>query len=267
MNANQPLAVFVKPWKSLALPDLGAKLQELGVEWIELPVRPGFACQPETIEKDLPHAVRVLGDFGVSILNVAADLPLDDERLYAACAAAGIDLNRVMFRCRNSSYWQAEADARRSLEAAMPLCARYGVRIGVQNHAGAFVGVHEFGLYHLLCDFDRRWVGAIWDAAHNALAGMEPEMALDVMEGMLFIVNFKNGYWRRVSGPEAAVAEWKVYWSGGREGQAHWPRVVAKLQATGYTGPICLTAEYSDESSVDRLIAEDLAFARGLLAG
>lgn len=265
MNANTPLAVFVKPWKTLALPDLGAKLQRLGVTWIELPVRSGFACQPETIEKDLPHAVRVLGDFGVRILNVTADLPLDDERLYAACAGAGIDLNRVMFRCRERNYWEAESEARRSLDEALPLCERYGVRIGVQNHAGAFVAVHELGLYHLLRDYDRRWVGAIWDAAHNALAGMEPEMALDVVEAMLFVVNLKNGYWRRVNGPEAETAEWKVEWMGGRQGQAHWPRVVAKLKAMGYTGPLCLTAEYSDASSVDRLIAEDLAFARSLL--
>lgn len=267
MNAAQPLAVFVKPWKSLALPDLGAKLQRWGVEWIELPVRPGFACQPESIERDLPRAANILAGYGVHILNVAADLPLDDERLYAACAAAGIDLNRVMFRCRDTNYWQAEAAARHSLDAALPLCAQYGVRIGVQNHVGAFVAVHELGLHHLLQDYDRRWVGAIWDAAHNALAGMEPEMALDVVGEVIFIVNLKNGYWQRVTGPQAEVAEWQVYWTGGRDGQAHWPRVIAKLRALGYNGPVCLTAEYSDASSVDRLIAEDLAFARRLLAG
>lgn len=267
MSANQPLAVFVKPWKTLSLPELGKKMQGLGVAWIELPVRPGFVCQPESIEQDLPHAARVLEEYGVRILNVAADLPLDDERLYAACAAAGVDLNRVMFRCRDRNYWEAEDEARRALDAALPFCERYGVRIGVQNHAGAFVGVHEFGLYHLLKGYDRRYVGAIWDAAHNALEGMEPEMALDVVGDMLMITNLKNGYWRRTSGPEAAVATWKVYWTGGRYGRADWPRVVAKLKAIHYTGPICLTAEYSDPESVDRLIVEDLAFARSLLGG
>jgi hypothetical protein len=29
---------------------------------------------------------------------------------------------------------------------------------------------------------------------------------------------------------------------------------------------LCLTAEYSDQASVDRLIAEDVAFAREMLA-
>jgi sugar phosphate isomerase/epimerase len=177
MSTN-PIAVFVKPWKSLSLPELGAHMQQLGFGWIELPVRPGFACQPETIERDLPAAARILGDYGVRILNVTVDLPLDDERMYAACAKAGVDLNRVMFRVRKRNYWEAEADAKRQLAAAAPLCERYGVRIGVQNHAGDFVGVHEFSLRSLLKDFDRRHIGAICDAAHKELDVMLVEIEL-----------------------------------------------------------------------------------------
>ena len=37
-----------------------------------------------------------------------------------------------------------------------------------------------------------------------------------------------------------------------------------ELIARGYHGDICLTAEYSDERAVNRLIAEDLAFAKSL---
>jgi sugar phosphate isomerase/epimerase len=263
---TNPLAVFVKPWKQLSLPQLGAHMQQMGIEWIELPVRPGFACQPQTIEQDLPEAVRILADFGVHILNVTVDLPLNDERLYGACANAGVTLNRVMFRCGTRSYWEAEAEARRSLDTAMPLCEQYGMRIGVQNHCGKFVGVHEFGLYHLLKDYDPRWAGAIWDAAHNALEGMEPEMALDVVASHLHIVNLKNAFWQRTNDEGAELAEWKVNWTSGRQGRASWPRVVAKLKSMGYSGPICLTAEYSDEEAVDRLIVEDIAYARSLLA-
>jgi sugar phosphate isomerase/epimerase len=265
MTAHQ-LAVFVKPWKALPLPALGAHVHNLGFAWIELPVRPGFPCQPETIETDLPQAVQILGEHGVQILNVAAALPLDDERLYAACAAAGIGMNRVMFGTGGKAYWAAEDAARRQLDAALPFCEQYGVQIGIQNHYGNFVGVHEMGLYNLVKDYDPRYVGIIWDAAHNALEGMAPALALDVVASHLCCVNLKNGYWRRINGPEAAAAEWKVYWTSGRHGRASWPRVLEKLNAMHYTGPICLTAEYSDETAVDRLIAEDLAFAQSLFA-
>jgi sugar phosphate isomerase/epimerase len=266
LAATNKLAVFVKPWKALSLTELGAHMQQIGFEWIELPVRPGFPCQPDTIERDLPEAAKILGDYGVHILNVTVDLPLTDERLFAACAQAGVDLNRVMFRRGNRNYWEAEKDARQQLDAALPLCERYNVRVGVQNHAGNFVGVHAMGLYHLLKDYDPRYIGAIWDAAHNGLEGMEPEPALDIVADMLHIVNLKNAFWLQTSGPEAEIAEWKVYWTSGRRGRTSWPRVVAKIKEMNYTGPICLTAEYSDDQSIDRLIAEDLAFAKSLLA-
>jgi sugar phosphate isomerase/epimerase len=259
------LAVFVKPWKSLSLEELGAHLQHIGFDAIELPVRPGFACQPETIEEALQRAVKILGDYGVAILNVTADLPLDDERLYAACARAGVPMNRVMFRLGENDYWAAEQTARQQLDLALPLCEQYNVQIGIQNHVGRYVGVHELGLHHLVRGYNPLHVGIIWDAAHNALAGMEPEPALEVVASHLCMVNLKNAFWQRINGPEAEVAEWKVYWTAGRHGLASWSRVVAKLKAMHYTGPICLTAEYSDPDRIDPLIVEDLAFARSLL--
>ena len=264
---SHKFAVFVKPWKTLSIPELGPFVKSLGFDWIELPVRPGFPCEPETIEQSLPEAVAILAEAGVRVLNVTAALPLDDERLYAACAAAHVPMNRVMFGRRGLTYWEAEAAARRQLDAAMPFCERYGRQLGVQNHYGHSLPVNEMGLYHLVKDYDPRYVGAIWDAGHNGLAGMEPEPALEVVASHLCVVNLKNAYWRRASGPEAEVAEWQVYWTSGRQGLASWPRVAAKLKALNYQGPICLTAEYSNDKEVNRLIVADLAFARACFEG
>lgn len=259
------LAVFTKPWKALPLPQLARHIQSLGFDLIELPVRPGFQVEPAHIEQDLPSAVQLLGEHGIRVLNVTADLPLDDERLYSACAQAGIGMNRVMFWQRDRDYWTAEAEVRRQLDAALPFCEKYDFQIGIQNHSGRFVPVNEMGMHHLVKDYDPRYVAAVWDPAHNALEGMNSNSALDVLAAQLCVVNLKNAYWRRVSGPEAAVAEWKIYWTSGAQGRASWPRVIAKLKAMGYEGPICFSAEYTDEGRVDELIVQDLAFARGLL--
>ncbi len=261
-----PLAVFAKPWKALPLPQLAAHVRSLGFDWIELPVRAGFPVEPENIERDLPAAVRLLSEQGVSVLNITADAPLDDERLYSACAEAGIGMNRVMFRQRTLDYWAAEAKARRKLDAALPFCERYGLQIGVQNHSGRFVPVNEMGMFQLLKDYDRRYVAAVWDPAHNALEGIDSDAALDIVSPYLCVVNLKNAYWRRVTGPEAVTAEWRVYWTSGAQGRASWARVIAKLRTLDYRGPICFSAEYTDEARVDELIARDLEFARGLLA-
>ena len=259
------LAIFVKPWKSMNLPELADHIKSLGFDLIELPVRPGFPCEPNTIEADLPHAVKVLADNGIRVLNATIALPLDDERLYSACAKAGIKMNRVMFNRSSRTYWDAESNARRQLDKAMPLCEEYGVQIGIQNHYGNSLPVNAMGLYHLVKDYDSKYVGAIWDPAHNALEGMEAEPALDVVTSHLCVVNLKNAYWKRINGPEADVAEWKVYWTSGRHGRASWARVINKLKEMKYTGPICFSAEYTDENAVDTLIVKDLEYAKQLL--
>ncbi|MCL4858971.1 MAG: sugar phosphate isomerase/epimerase [Caldilineaceae bacterium] len=264
MNTQPYFALFVKPWKPLSIPEVGAHVRRLGFEWIELPVRPGFAVEPAQIERALSQAVRLLGELGVRVLNVTVALPLDDERLYAACAEAGVGMNRVIFGRHGLPYWEAEAQARRQLDGALPFCERYGVQIGVQHHYGDSLPVNSMGLYNLVKDYNPRHVGAIWDPAHNALQGEDADSGLDMVRSHLCVVNLKNAYWRRVNGPEAEVATWDVYWTSGRQGRASWPAVAAKTKQMGYTGPICFSAEYSAEHDVDRLIVADLAFARSL---
>jgi hypothetical protein len=80
------------------------------------------------------------------------------------------------------------------------------------------------------------------------------------------MVNLKNAYWQRATGPEAEHAAWRPYWTSGRQGLASWPRVARELKRRGYTGVLCFSAEYTDEEAVNRLIAEDIAFARTLFA-
>jgi sugar phosphate isomerase/epimerase len=264
MSNKTRFAVFVKPWKGMSLAEIGAHVRKLGFDLIEFPVRPGYPVEPEQIEKGLPQAVQELRSHGVEILNVTVALPLHDERLYAGCAEAKIGMNRVMFSRGGLSYWEAEAKARRELDGAQPLCERYGVQIGIQHHYGGSIPINSMGLYHLVKDYNPRYVGAIWDPAHNALQGEDPESGLEIVKSHLCMVNLKNAYWQRVNGPEAEVAEWKSYFTSGRQGRSSWAAVAAAVKKVGYTGAVTFSAEYSAEQDVNRLIVEDLAFARTL---
>jgi sugar phosphate isomerase/epimerase len=254
-------SVFTKPWK-MPLPELGEWVASLGFDGIELPVRPGYQVEPEQVN-ELPRAAQELGRFGVRILSVAGPT---DQATIAACAEAGVPVIRTMVRIGPEGYLAAEARTQREYDALLPLLEKYGVTIGVQNHCDRFVS-NAMGLRHLLQPYDPKYVGAVWDAAHNALNGEEPDLALDIIWSHLCMVNLKNAYWRRVNGPEAEYAKWEHYWTSGRLGLASWPRVASELQRRGYQGVVCLTAEYSDEASVDRLIAQDVAFAKSLFGG
>lgn len=262
METTIRFSVFTKPWKG-PLAGVGKLLGGLGFDGVELPVRPGFQVEPQRVARDLPEAARRLGEFGLKIFSVAG--PTDEPTL-AACAELGIPMVRVMVPIGADGYLATEARVRRELDGLIPLLERYRMTVGIQNHVGRFVS-NASGLRKLLEGYDPRYVAAVWDAAHNALEGEEPELALDLVWSHLGMVNLKNAFWRRTNGPEAEVAAWEVYWTSGRQGRASWPRVAGELKRRGYAGVVCLTAEYTNEAATDRLIGDDLRFARQLFQG
>ena len=260
MSTNISYAVFTKPWPNLSIPELGELVSSLGFDGIEFPVRPGFQVEPEQVAQ-LPKAAAELAKFGVSITSVAGPT---DEATIAACAEAGVPTIRIMAGIGgDESYVTAESRLRREYDALVPLLEKYGVQVGVQNHCNRFV-MHAVGLRELVRHYDPKVIAIVWDAAHEALNGGLPDLALDVVWPHLCMVNLKNAFWRRTNGPEASVVEWKVHWTSGHQGLANWPQVVGELKKREYSGVVCLTAEYSDQDSVNRLIAEDITFARSL---
>ncbi len=208
-----------------------------------------------------PRAGRRLADHRLRHARLAGPAA---ARTIPACGEAAAPVIRHCVSIRpDETYFEGETRLQRQFDTLVPALDRYGVTLGIQNHCGRDV-CNAMGLRSLVGQYDPRHVAAVWDAAHNALQGEEPELALDIVGSHLCMVNLKNAFWRRTNGPEAEVAAWRPYWTLGRHGLASWPRVAASLKKRGYSGVICLTAEYSDEDAVDRLVAADLAFARSL---
>jgi len=255
--------VFTKPWK-FSLPELALHVARLGFDGVELPVRPGYSVTPENVAAELPTAVRILGDAGLKIASIAGPT---DETMMAACAENGVPVIRICVGMREGEgYLDGALRLQGEFDGLASLLAKHGVTLGIQNHVGAREICNAMGLRHLVGKYDPKQIGIVWDAGHNGLEGEQPETAIDIVWSHLCMVNLKSAFWRRANGPEAEVADWQPYWTTGRQGRANWPRVAAELRTRGYEGTICLTAEYTDESSVDRLIAEDISFAKLLFA-
>jgi sugar phosphate isomerase/epimerase len=261
MPAKVEFSVFTKPWK-VPVDELGRLVARMGFTGVELPVRPGYQCEPENVTRDLPKVAAALREHGVRITSVAGPT---DERTIAACGEVGVPIIRICPDARGG-YLEAEARHRRHFDSLLPALERHKVRIGIQNHSGDSVPVNASGLRSLVEKYDPKLIGAVWDAGHNGLAGEPPEMGLDLVWSHLCMVNLKNACWQRSNWPEAPVAEWRAYWTTGRQGLSPWPRVAAELKRRSYSGVITLCAEYSDEAAVERLTTEDLAYARSLFA-
>jgi sugar phosphate isomerase/epimerase len=253
--------VFSKPWKTLPVPALGELVARMGFDGIELPVRPGFQVEPQSVREDLPRAVQQLAEAGIKIYSVAGTA---DEATIAACADTGIPILRIIANLRpDEGYLQAEARYRREFDTLAPMLERYGVTLGIQNHCARCVS-NALGLMRLIGDYDPKLFAAVWDPGHEAINGQDPELAIDVVWSHICMVNLKNAYWRRVDAPDSPNVQWRPYWTVGREGLASWPRVARELDRRGWSGVLCLTAEYAEGLPVAELAVEDLDFAKSL---
>ncbi len=255
-------SIFTKPWRTITAEKLGEFVSGLGFDGVEFPLRDGYQAEPANAERDLPKLVKTLGDYGVKIMSVASGT---SENIFAACAESGIPLIRIMGgHDLSGDYMQTEAELKRTIEGFLPLCEKYKVKVGMQQHCGPGVN-NTMEMLHLVEQYDANYVGGIWDAAHSGMAGEEPEQAIDIIWSHLLLANFKNAYIYRTNGPEAAEAEWGRHFTTGANGQCSWRRAIAQLKKRGYTGTFCLPAEYTDEHNVEKYIAIDIEYIKSLV--
>ncbi|WP_405403697.1 sugar phosphate isomerase/epimerase family protein [Paracoccus sp. Ld10] len=263
------ITVFTKPWTE-PLDALAPKLAKMGFDGVELAVRPGYQVVPEKVAQDLPDAVRLLGDHGLAVPSIAADI---DETTIAACGEAGVRMIRICAPVDMGIGYRASVDQyRRNFDKVLPMLDRAGVAIGVQNHSGVHVA-SAVGLTHLLGDYDPRLVCGVLDMAHCAVDGEPVEMAVDIAWPHLNgLVNFKAACHLRTTGPEEQ-ARYAVHWTTHDHGGYDWRDLVASLHARGFRGSFCMPAEYNKQAGqhgqrmgddVIPLLRRDLAHLRML---
>lgn len=247
-------SVFTKPWQSYPIDRLIETVLGMGFRAIELPVRDEAQVSPATAEKLLPQVQKQFASAGIRIDDVASS---PEERVFAACADCGIGLIRVMFiPPLSENYLEQEAAYLREMETWIPLCEKYGVKVGIQLHQGRGA-TSSADLIRIAGHFDPKHIGVIWDAAHSGLANENTEQAIDLCWSHLCLVNFKNGRMQMYGRGADGAAQFHPYMCAGPDGQTSWPRAVAWLKKRGYSGTWCMPAEYSGLTH-----EEEAAYAR-----
>ncbi|MER7247240.1 TIM barrel protein [Kribbella sp. NPDC000426] len=244
-------SVFTKPWAGLPGDELGRLVAGIGFGGAEIPVRDTAYVTAANAGAELPKFTAQLRAEGIEPISVASDL---SEPVFAACAEAGVPMIRIMAELGPDGYAASVQRNRVLLEQAAVLTEQYDVQIGVQPHHGRFVS-STLGVLQLLEGLPDRYK-LVWDAAHDALAGDHPAVTLELGADRLGIVNLKNVHYLHTDGG------WKTNFVEAEDGLADWPAVFAALQHIGYTGPVCLTGQYSDPAvPVERRLEKDLRFA------
>jgi sugar phosphate isomerase/epimerase len=258
-------SVFTKPWSTLPGDELGRLVSGLGFTGAEVPVRDGAFVTPAEAEQRLPGFVAELRDHGVEVISIAGGL---DEPAFAACRAAGVPIIRVMAELGPDGYAPSVRRVRQRLEAAAPLAESYGVQVGVQPHHGRFVS-SALGVLGLLDGLPPEHFRVVWDAAHDALAGDDPRVTLELVASRLGIVNLKNVVYVPGGADRSVVGgAWKPWFVPGSDGLSNWSAVFEQLNRMGWSGPICLSGQYSDPSvPVEDRLKIDVESARTAASG
>ena len=254
------ISVFTKPWRTLSPQELAEHVAELGFNGIEFPLRDGYQVEPKNAESAFPAFVETMRRNGIAVASAASGT---SENIFAALQAGGVDLLRIMADVDpKKSYLECESEWAEKLYALLPLCEKYGVRVGVQQHCGAFV-FNTMELRRLLEKLDRRYIGGVWDAAHSGLAGEDPARTLDIIWDYLYLINFKNAYFKR---REDAPPRFEPYFTTASDGFSDWDRAVGYALERGYGGAFCMPAEYTDHANTDAYAAQDLIYLKTLTA-
>lgn len=255
-------SVFTKPWP-LPAEELARKVKDLGFDNIELPVRAGFPVTPENVSHALPAFAKELAEAGIRIRSIAAD---PTAEIVAACAKANVAFIRIMVRIHESAYMKTEREAQARFAQLLPLLQDHGVAVGVQNHSGDFIS-NAMGLRHLLEPFPPEHLCAFFDVGHNALDGEQSDLALDILLPWIKAINLKNPRWVAEGiAPSGNATLWRKEWTLGHLGFASWPALGEELAKRGWSGLLCLSAEYSDMEQVEAYTAKDLALAKRIFA-
>ncbi len=253
--------VFAKPW-DLPLPKLARFIKDLGFDGVELPIRPGFQVEPENVIKDLPKAVKIFADNGLKIGSISGPQGPVDETMIVACGQAGVPIIRICAEVyKDKGYFQVIEDHQRDWDKLVPILDKHGVAIGLQNHSVRHVA-SAMQVYHAMGKYDPKHICFVWDVGHHIKQGEDIDTSLEIMGRHLAMVNLKNTYFTRVSGLDAPVAQWKNYWTTGPYGILDWALAAEELRKRNFQGDICLTAAYTDKEATDRLVREDIEFAK-----
>lgn len=152
-------SVFTKPWKDVPVDELIRIVTGMGYNSIEFPLRDGSQVCPAEAEEKLPKLVKQLGDAGIVIDDVASST---EERVFAACAASKIPMIRVMFNPPQADDYPAqEYEYCKLVDSWIPLCEKYGVKVGVQMHHGRGA-MTTADMMRVVSRFDPKHIGAIW---------------------------------------------------------------------------------------------------------
>jgi sugar phosphate isomerase/epimerase len=272
-------AAFTKSFQDRSIAEVCEIFLKLGLDGLDLTVRPGGHIDPANVAKELPLAVNAAHERSLRIFFLTTGITDVDPAAEALIAAAGkygidrIKLGYYPYQPFGTLARQLD-DVRRRIAKVAALGKRHGVRPCIHIHSGAYIPSHGTLLFELIKDFAPDEIGAYVDPFHmTAEGGIEGwRQGLDLLAPWVSLVAIKNFAWERGDRDAFGQQRWLTKAVPLSEGVAPLPDFVASLKKLSYDGVYSLHSEYKGKHSFQDLdtegciaqTAEDLKFFRKL---
>lgn len=273
--------MFSKHLAPYSVPEVGAVIRDLGLQGVDLTVRPGGHVLPENVREGLPAAVKALSDQGLAVPMITTGVTDAEEphadAIFATAAACGI-------RRLKLGYWSYKGfgtmkalidDCQRKMDGIETLAARHGVRACIHIHSGNSASANAAVVYMFLKDRSREATGAYIDPGHMTAEGSISgwRQGMDLLAPMISLVAVKAMAWEKATDNATGDVIWRTKLVPLREGAVRWREVFGHLKEIRYDGPVSFHSEYQGGHSwrdltVKELIEqtrEDVAYIRGIV--
>ncbi len=265
------LVMFSKKLGSFSIDRLGKEVSALGMDGVDLTVRPGGHIRPQDAISTLPQAVDILESHGLKVPMITTSItdasdPLSGQ-IFEAAGRCGVDYLKL-------GYWKYEGFGKllhqlkvvkKDLSEIQALAEEHGVAAGLHIHAGDYVSGTGCLVYNLLKDLDPEYIGAYIDPGHMVVEGGRSgwKLSMDLLSERTKMVAVKDFIWER--GPRKPKT-WNVRHVPLSQGMVPWPEVFKNLEAMAFSGPISLHSEYGDLKAGDIIsrTRDDLDYIRGI---
>ncbi|HDP33742.1 MAG TPA: sugar phosphate isomerase/epimerase [Candidatus Hydrogenedentes bacterium] len=173
-----PLCVFSKHLQFLNYKELAATCRELGLDGVDLTVRPGGHVLPENVARDLPDAVEAIRAEGLDVPMITTRFLSGNDagvrETLTAAKAQGINYFRI-----GSHRYDANGAIPAQLEKVVEdvrgltrIAEEIGMTAGYHNHSGMFyVGAPLWDLHRVYEAVGSERMGANFDTGHATVEG------------------------------------------------------------------------------------------------
>jgi sugar phosphate isomerase/epimerase len=270
------VVVFTKPMTRLgnrSVEAIPSTVKELSVDGVDLAVRDGGCVSPGSVLSDLPRAVDLFEDEGLSVpmitTTITGTTPQAKE-IFEAAETVGVEYIKL-------GYWGYEGfgtlenglrEMREDIVSIREMAKNYGVTPALHTHSGPFLNVNPAFLWETIVNGRPDDLGVYPDTGHLVMAGSREgwKLNLDLIQDYIQMVQLKDMAWFQES-TNGGNIPWEFRNVPYGEGLVPFESFFQDLNAIDFDGPVSIYGMYDGfgyEETISQ-ICTDVRHIRDLL--